>query len=1471
MTVNTDVYDRTIAHLADVRLYEAENQKLIGRSIRRHQERLTKIIRSGDQSKIKGEVTRVSIELKDIAKNAIDDYTSAAILFEVNNLEKAIGSVYKIKKPSIQSVSNSVINRRGPFRDIEKHFEQIGTGLLARINQKYNNAKGKDISQKELIQDILRTTNLTEAQAKSVVRTALTNVDSAATYVTMQENKEVLKGYRFTAVLDSRTSAICSSKDGEIYDIDDTRFVPPLHWNCRSSLVPVLKSKDELQEMTSDRLTKSKLENVSGKELEGTTPKVESYGQWLKRQTMDIKFKHLGSEEKVSLFEKGNLEVRNFFTDLGKAIDITVLRKLDNARINLFSNRSTLDSDAITVDATRPRDILKNPFVQAQLRRLYIEDSNSNNQAMSVTDFRGTSLAGKRDTRRRASNDFDERNQQFNPVTGEVRSNLLYDPDFNVYQERIDFMQRSKLLTAEQKNFIQSFVETLDDQVSVNNQSVIIENLRLVFERFNRDKVPWTNFVNVLRSEANFSVVNVSRILDRRSREAAEMFNRYLGGDKASVQIFGKQVTFEDLASGLLARQREIDKWRSTTGKQVALKLYTKGRAPLRSYFDDPDKSKLPVTVKEIKKLVGKKLDKIPETIKDSIPGYRFYEKMFDRTQESSWNRLQRNLRENYRNIIDAEWSFLKSKEEYLLDAISNKSLNKKLDVVSKIVETIADGKSTDYDTLAINIGKTLKENWQPLWPWHTPTLQEYHKAGSDILQSLRTSGTIRVTLRGKVRRSVIDLDTGRPSGPWKDTLSREVVIIDKDMLRLQELQRQNVIAQRINIINNRDRVYVLPGKKTYVDARGKDTGIPVVTRRAFGNYDELQIDRDFANMLNHAMSVQYEVDQTFVSFMDDVVRFRDPRGNVKFYDDINHFRSLIIKRGDEGFGLMQTAKFHAQRDKPFTTLAQIDSRGRVYFQGYLSPTGGEVARPFLNSARAQAMTPTALRELFIQTGALIGPATEALTQAGRLEIFRRSEKDILSLGRILMSKTQRDRRLREFLEHPLIRTIEGEEVPKMARLALEYARLHDHVSGDFTNLTKLSTYRTKLMIENDASASGAQIIGLSTGDRNISVNSNVLATTKKNRLYDLVAMDTVSDPEFQKIAALRDAGITWEDLSKAAKAQIMVAFYGAGAATQTANIEAKFSKILKAKGFLVITREEARGVYKIIDRAIKDAEFANADAVIVGLKNLKKEINELLEKQSPVGNKIIMAARELHPDVEDFVLKITNTKSGLITPNDFKAVSNIMARNLSDRAPITGKFIQFWKDAGESFVKETQKVDIPWVTFDGKKLYQRYRPKVQERIEFFDPVTRRMVRNIYEDSATDNIMRGKSAIGDARIGLGVNGNHANDASIVRQFLLWGRKNNVDTATIHDAFFTNIADAQRAKDAIRSLYADAVESNTILNTLKAMRADGLSQATYNRLVAKAKAEGLIDPPNKITKKDILAPIPKGFDFYGIGP
>ena len=165
----------------------------------------------------------------------------------------------------------------------------------------------------------------------------------------------------------------------------------------------------------------------------------------------------------------------------------------------------------------------------------------------------------------------------------------------------------------------------------------------------------------------------------------------------------------------------------------------------------------------------------------------------------------------------------------------------------------------------------------------------------------------------------------------------------------------------------------------------------------------------------------------------------------------------------------------------------------------------------------------------------------------------------------------------------------------------------------------------------------------------------------------------------------------------------------------------------------------------------------------------------------------------------------------------------------------------------------------------------QRYRPKLQERIEFTDPVTGRKVANIYEARAEDGKLIGKSSIQEAAGGLGVNGNHSNDAVIVRAFHLWGRKKNIGTGTIHDAFFTNLGHAEDAKQALRTIYADALNGDTVRKTLKQMRKEGLSWTKYRELLALAKKQGLIDPPNKITRKEILAPIKEGEDWYGIGP
>jgi len=1461
---NLKLYDEYIDHFADTRRYEEKLKVSIGRIFSRHQKRLRDVyLKKPDNPDFTGELRRFSVELNGFIKEGVSEYGDTALSFFSNELDITVGKFYNVTRPKRGSAYPKTIGPEFSKTTIEQNIANIVNYSKLRLDSIVKReAQNKEATKKDTLQKLLNSTKFSESQVKSLTRTAITNTQYNANNSVINENKEVIKGLRYTAILDSRTTSLCASRDGKVFKLDEPRFSLPAHWNCRSSYVPVILSKEELEKLPSDKIKKKKLEEITN--LSGETPKVEGFSDWLTRQTMDIKLKYLGSEEKVGLFEAGALKLSNFVSNAGNAISIEALRRLDNIRTSFFRTRQT-DAKDLTeiIDIKRPYDLVRSMTARNLLRDLYLNDASDMSQSLSLVDYRGTSLAGKRASRVRSNNEFDERNNSFDPFTGETRSTLLYDPDFTVYQERLDFVNASKTLTKDQKQWIIEFVESLEDTISVNQQTAITENLRLVFERYNQNKIPWENLTAVVRGEMPFSVVNTSRILDRRSRAASQQFEGFgTAGEPSKIQILGKYYTFDEIIDKTLDNQRYIQSWTAKYATPISQKLYYTGRSPLFTYFKGPiGRETLEIQFKA----------KLEKTIR-SIPGGRLW---LDRNKptEPMMVKFLREKREAFRKIIDLEFLFNKNKMNYLDEVVLNTIGGEQaIQVLNRVVTLIASGESTDYDSIAIKIGKLLRQEWKLTekhsFPFWKPTLQDYHADGSKILTVFRDQGLIRVISRGKTRRSIIDLDTGRASGPWKDTVSREVQILDNNMLTLQAANRANLISRRIGVVNPRDKLYVRPGEKNYFDARGRDTGIPIITRRANANYDQDLIDRDFANMLNHTMSVEYEIDSTFASFMEDVVRFRDPRGNVAKYDDLNSFRKLILTRGDQGYSFIQTVKYHRENGKPFSVIANIDGRGRVYYQGFLTPTGGSVARPFLNSAKSYSMTPEALRELSVQLGVLVADTTEGLSSTGRIAAFLRNEKGFRELGELLLSTTQRDRRIRDFLDHPLVRAMDAEDLPQLVRLALEYTRIYNHVNGDITNATKLATYKTKLMVDNDASASGAQMIALAARDKQLALNSNVIPTAQKNRLYDLVAMDTVSDPEFQNIRALADAGISWEDLQKAAKSANMVQLYGAGRATISLNVEAKLADLLEKKGFQVITREEYRDFTRLIDNKIKEAQLINADEVVTELKQLKRELNEVLEGQVALSNQLMRAARDVHPDTEIFVDKLNNTR--LIGPQVFKDVSNIMSKYLAERAPITQEYIVFWKQVGETFVRETGKVDIPWVTFDGKTLYQRYRPKIQTSIQFFDTQAKRLVRNIYEDRAEDAKLLGKSSIASARIGLGVNGTHMNDASIVRMYHLWGRANDIETASIHDAFMTNIVNAQKSKQALREIYADATEADVIRNTLKVMRSQGLSRDSYTKFINLAQEKGLLDQSDKLTKEDILQALRPGYDFYGIG-
>jgi SPP1 gp7 family putative phage head morphogenesis protein len=83
--------------------------------------------------------------------------------------------------------------------------------------------------------------NIGRKSAEGLAQNAIRQAYNWAEREYLIENKQMLRGLRFVAELDRRTSPICRSLDGKVFKIADCPL-PPLHWKCRSHVNPVFKN-----------------------------------------------------------------------------------------------------------------------------------------------------------------------------------------------------------------------------------------------------------------------------------------------------------------------------------------------------------------------------------------------------------------------------------------------------------------------------------------------------------------------------------------------------------------------------------------------------------------------------------------------------------------------------------------------------------------------------------------------------------------------------------------------------------------------------------------------------------------------------------------------------------------------------------------------------------------------------------------------------------------------------------------------------------------------------------------------------------------------------------------------------------------------------------------------------------------------------------------------------------------------------
>ena len=139
-------------------------------------------------------------------------------------------------------------------------------------------------------------TQVADNQIMALIRTSINQVANTASQQVYEANQDITQRYRYVATLDTRTSAICRALDGKEFDYGKGPM-PPQHFNCRSTTVPVINYK-ELGFDPPPSVTKGKRAS-----MDGPVPANETYGEWLAKQPRATQADALGAG-KVAYFNR---------------------------------------------------------------------------------------------------------------------------------------------------------------------------------------------------------------------------------------------------------------------------------------------------------------------------------------------------------------------------------------------------------------------------------------------------------------------------------------------------------------------------------------------------------------------------------------------------------------------------------------------------------------------------------------------------------------------------------------------------------------------------------------------------------------------------------------------------------------------------------------------------------------------------------------------------------------------------------------------------------------------------------------------------------------------------------------------------------------------------------------------------------------------------------------------------------------
>jgi SPP1 gp7 family putative phage head morphogenesis protein len=350
MTINEDILDASISHSVWLERYKTQTVnkilKILNKAdadlIEQIAARMAKIEQRGFdlgkattdrlialQKAIAEDRQAIFRELYGENKQEMLDFADYEADFNARIIEQSVaasGLTVELARPN-KSILNAVVTSQ-PFRG--RLLREWYAGLETQAAQRINDAIKIGIVEGQTTDQIIRRIrgtrankfsdgilNISRRHASSVVRTATSHVSHRATMETYQANQDIVKGLKFIATLDSRTTPICRAYDNKVFKMGEEPVLP-LHFNERSKLIAYLgnfKTKGN--------------RSASG----GPVPEDTNYNEFLRNKPIKFQEEALGVK-KAKLFREGGLTMDKFVDPTGKEYTLAQLKERDTEIFN---------------------------------------------------------------------------------------------------------------------------------------------------------------------------------------------------------------------------------------------------------------------------------------------------------------------------------------------------------------------------------------------------------------------------------------------------------------------------------------------------------------------------------------------------------------------------------------------------------------------------------------------------------------------------------------------------------------------------------------------------------------------------------------------------------------------------------------------------------------------------------------------------------------------------------------------------------------------------------------------------------------------------------------------------------------------------------------------------------------------------------------------------------------------------------